>query len=66
MLVVMKMLVSSDTPWATTWTARAEDGWPVMMQQTKGLGACRKNPGRTPAKTELDLARLSEPRATAS
>jgi hypothetical protein len=25
---------------------------PVMMQQTKGLGACRKNQGRTPAKTD--------------
>jgi hypothetical protein len=24
----------------------------VMMQQTKGLGACRKNQGRTPAKTD--------------
>ena len=28
MLAVMKMLMSSDAPWAsTTWTARAEDGW---------------------------------------
>jgi len=25
---------------------------PPMMQQTEGLGACRKNQGRTPAKTD--------------
>jgi hypothetical protein len=66
MLVVMKILMSSDTPGQPPLgqpaPRTAGDGDDAANQRPRRLP---EEPGRTtPAKTQLDLARLSEVRAT--